>query len=210
MNKHFKFSEISILDDNKWVLCPINHAKEVGAKFQAEDGYSYVVELIPRSDWKGLLFGSLVSPQKRIRIVNGKSGGRKWLRLFSFFQRLGNNISIVLVKTARRDVWEKYVYSYWKDNNNFAAVYTLTVESEIDPDKFVRFLSQPGNKERIGIIVEGEINRLITEMVGRGEDIHNIIEGGELNHNILEEAGYSIKGFNLFYRNEFSVKSYVK
>lgn len=195
MNKHYYFSDIkdSVLSDGKWTWKAVDLPSKGVGKFQIEEGYAYVVQFKPKSGLSGLLFGS----ERQTRIV--KSMNRKWGRLYTIFQKIGNNISIVLVKYKRDDCSELEYY-YWSNNSIHTAQYKLTIESEVvDPEKFVRFLELPGNDKKLRMAIEEEIYRHLAAKANKQEDIHQNIHGGEIRHDTITEAGYSVRGYKLHF-----------
>ena len=107
LNRHITASDAcgSIIGDDTWTWKPMNLDKKGCPKFKL-GAYDWLVELKPKDNFKGFLFGSLVDPSKHLRVVNEEtesSRKKSWVRLFTPMEKLGYDIRVVLMKRDRLD-----------------------------------------------------------------------------------------------------------
>ena len=204
MNNSLSINELteSTLSDGIWSWESVKLPEKGRPLFEADDRYSYVVNLTPRSDLRGLLFSRLVRPTRRQRVVEGKME-EGWIKLFSHLQRWGHDISIAIVKKKRCDTWRDFNLEVWEEGKNRTLSYYLSLTAKVDdPAKFADFLSQEGNGTKLQKIILHQIHKHLHQMLDKGEDIRKRVADNFPHHSILEDAGYHISRFTLNYTSE--------
>lgn len=195
----------SILGDNQWTLNKSELPIKGCPRFQIHKDDTYVVELKPRDGLRGLLFAPFVSENKHLRVMRGTDTDKMWVKLFTRFQQLGYEIKVTSIQTRRLD---SFILKYRFRNacDDIYISYEAYIESKIsDPGKFYKYLTfSPDNAVKIQNVIQEELCRYIKGFTDLGNELQRTIEGGTINHPLLEEAGYTINKFTLFFRSEYS------
>ena len=166
--KHISASDAlgSVIGDDTWTLVPMKLENSGCPKFQLGD-YDWVVELRPKDDFKGFLFGWLVDPSRHLRVYNEETEScrnKQWVRLYKPIEKLGYNVRVVLMKRDRLDTI-RVGYIYTIGGNTFRTSFEARIHASIDDTKKLhKFLSVPGAKSRmmktLQASIEGELAKI--------------------------------------------------
>ena len=192
----------ALIGDNTWTRKTFDTTEKGCPKFQISEDDTYIVELRPRDGWRGLIFGPLVREHKLLNVVRGDETGPGWIKLYTRLQKMGYDVHISLMQTSRQDNLNMK-YTFWDGTHSTCSAYRVYLESEVvSPEKFYKFISQPENGRYLQEAIQKQLGLHILNHVTKGAKANEIIEGGRIDDPILEEAGYKVNSFTLFYVTE--------
>lgn len=192
----------AIIGDNIWTSKTFDTNNKGCPKFQMHESDTYLVELRPRDGWRGLIFGPLVSEDRHLRIINGAETGPGWVKLYNRLQKIGYDVKVSLIQTKRLD-FLKMKHTLRNGASSTCSCYFVYLESEVvSPEKFYKFISQADNGEKIQEAIKHQLRIHIHNHVMSGAKSNEIIQGGRIVDPLLEEAGYEVRRFSLFYYAE--------
>lgn len=198
----------TIIGDNTWTCKTFDTTEKGCPKFQISEDDTYIVELRPRDGWRNLIFGPLIRESRFLKVVRGSETGPGWMRLYTRLQKMGYDVRISLIKTSRLD-FLKMRYTFWDGTHSTCSAYRAYLESEVvSPEKFYKFLSRPENGlHLLQEAIQKQLGQHILNYVMKGGKPNATIEGGRIDDPILEDAGYRVNSFILFYCTEKEISA---
>lgn len=196
---HITASKIpsSIISDNIWGWKAVDLKAMGRPKFKVEDTYDWVVELKPKDSLMGVLISPFISAERQLRVEGSATSRKPWVRLFTPLEKLGFDIAIALVNKKRVDTMT-VTHQYAISGKSICANYECIIEAEVDAGKFYKYLSMPGNNDRIRKTLESEIRRHIDNLLNNRQNIFTRLEG-EISHKFLADAGYNVVKVEIIY-----------
>lgn len=204
INRHISASDASksVIGDDIWACEPMDLEKKGCPKFKL-GAYDWLVELKPRDDFKGFLFGPLVDSSRHLRVVNEETDPCRrnpWVRLFTPVERFGYDVHVVLMMRDRLDTM-MVDYISTVGGKSISTKYEAKVYASVDTMKFYKFLSIPGSKERVLKILSSEIQYQLECVNG---DINKRLVL-QVSNPFLTEAGYIVEKVEMRFLNSKEV-----